>query len=412
MVVAGIEGGEALVQGHKVRAPLFPLYSEVRRLLTIFQGVPKATVRSMISTIHSQTGTPQNPVDWSDPDSWITERLSGKERELAQRVWEESEHTVNPRHTNGAYLFLNAYKLAAPDGSGVYQITDRGNAFLDNDQKIVRELDDAEGLPELLSILAVKTRAMRGQLLPEWGDFLREHSRFGKPSTIKDTLRRRLVNLVERGFVERDGNAYVITAQGAEYAGGVATGTAAPAKVGADPKLEVLGAVRAFNTSQRAGLRKRLGKMHPFRFEQLVRDLLEAMGYEDVTVTKESGDKGVDVIATIQFGITTITEVVQVKRHQSNINRQVLDQLRGALPYHEAIRGTIITVGGFTKGCTEAALYPGAAPIGLIDGEKLLDLLIEHKIGIRQHSVDLYELDEDVFVDPADDEQLAEMTEK
>ncbi len=119
--------------------------------------------------------------------------------------------------------------------------------------------------------------------------------------------------------------------------------------------------------------------MHPYRFEQLVRELLEAMGYEDVTVTKQSGDKGVDVVATVQFGITTVTEVVQVKRQKDSIGRPILDQLRGALPFHEAIRGTIITLGNFSKGCTEAALFPGAAPVGLINGEKLLELLVEHE---------------------------------
>lgn len=76
--------------------------------LTVFQGVLKATVRSMISTIHEQTGTPQNPVDWSDPDLWIEQRLSGEEAELARRIWEESEHAVNPRYANEAYSFINS----------------------------------------------------------------------------------------------------------------------------------------------------------------------------------------------------------------------------------------------------------------------------------------------------------------
>ena len=43
-------------------------------------------------------------------------------------------------------------------------------------------------------------------------------------------------------------------------------------------------------------------------------------------------------------------------------------QLRGPLPYHKAIRGTLITLGNLSKGCTEAALFPGAAPVGLING--------------------------------------------
>lgn len=72
--------------------------------------------------------------------------------------------------------------------------------------------------------------------------------------------------------------------------------------------------------------------MNPYKFEHLVGQLLEAMGYEQVEVTKASGDKGVDVVGKVQVGITTITEVVQVKRMQNTITRPFIDQLRGALP--------------------------------------------------------------------------------
>ncbi len=391
---------------HKVRTPIFPLYSEVRKLLPIFEGVPKALVTSMIQAIWEQTGTPQNPVDWTDPDKWIEERLSGEHAGLARRIWLESGRTVNPRHIYGAYLFINQFALAVPDPSGRYRISQEGDRFLAEDPEVVRRLDDLEGLLELLRILSTKDRARRADLIPEWGAFLEQYSRYGTSSTIKDTLRRRVLNLVERGLVARDGNTYWATPRGLEYA-------AATADVEADRKQETMRVVSDFNARQRDTLRKRLGEMPPYHFEKLIRDLLEAMGYEDVTVTKESGDKGVDVVATVQFGITTITEVVQVKRHQGTIHRPTLDQLRGALPYHKAIRGTLITTGAFSKGCTEAALFPGAAPIGLIDGPKLLDLLMEHEIGIQKRTVPLYELDDSFFTtaeepavlstDPADE---------
>lgn len=100
------------------------------------------------------------------------------------------------------------------------------------------------------------------------------------------------------------------------------------------------------------------------------------------------------MVAKIQFGITTITEVVQVKRTpNSSIGRPILDQLRGSLPYHHAIRGTLITLGTVSKGAKDAAIFPGAAPITLIDGEKLLDMLIEHKVGIKKREVSMFEVD-------------------
>lgn len=378
----------------KVRTPLFPTYSTVRLLLTVLENVPKASVISMSNAIYAQTGTPQDPVDWSDPDAWIGERLSREDAELAGRIWEESGRTVNPRHVSGAYYFVNGHALLATDPTGTYRLTDRGAAFLDGDPKTIREIDDSEGLPQLLAILATKTRAMRGDLLPEWAEFLHANSKFGTATTVKDTLRRRLVNLVERGFVSREGNTYVIEQQGVDYAAAFGGGDG--------QRYEVLDAIKAHNDDRREALRDRLGAMPPYAFEKLVRDLLEAMGYEEVVVTKQSGDKGVDVLARMQFGITTVTEVVQVKRHQGSIGRPVLDQLRGALPYHKAIRGTLITLGKFSKGCTEAALFPGAAPVGLIDGEKLLELLVEHGVGIRKRPATLYEVDEGYFEAPSE----------
>jgi restriction system protein len=150
-----------------------------------------------------------------------------------------------------------------------------------------------------------------------------------------------------------------------------------------------------------AALRDRLGEMDPYLFESLVKDLLEAMDYEDVIVTKQSGDKGIDVIANYEFGITQIREVVQVKRQQGTITRPILDQLRGALPYHQAIRGTIITLGKFAQGCKDAALFPGAAPITLIDGDKLIELMLKHEVAIKKIPQALFEVDDSYFAQDA-----------
>jgi restriction system protein len=46
----------------------------------------------------------------------------------------------------------------------------------------------------------------------------------------------------------------------------------------------------------------------------------------------------------------------------------------------------------------------GAAPITLINGETLIDLLVQHEIGVKKKTVDYYELDETAFqVQESDD---------
>lgn len=377
-----------------VRAPLFPLYSHVKHCLHAWDREAVQLVRDMISAIREQTGTPKNPVDWTDPDTWIQSRLEGENKRLATKIWETSGKAVNPRHVYGCYLFIN--RLALLDqGGGRYSLCGRGRRFLADDPEFVRELDAAEGIPKILSLVAEIPQAKRADLIDDWGAYLQAVSKFSTRKVFGDTLRRRLLNLVERGLVERDGNRYSITDSGLTYLKSFpeSRDDGKPSSERTDVAL----AVRAFNRAQIVELRRRLMDLDPYAFEHFVKELLEAMDYENVEVTKQTSDKGVDVVANYQFGITEITEVVQVKRTESTIGRRTIDELRGALPYHRAIRGTVITLGTFARTVEQSALFPGAAPITLIDGERLLELVVKHQVGVRRKPVDLLEINEAFF---------------
>ena len=69
-------------------------------------------------------------------------------------------------------------------------------------------------------------------------------------------------------------------------------------------------------------------------------------------------------------------------------------------------------MGDFAKGAKDAAFEMGAAPITLINGETLLDLLMQHEIGIKKKTVEYYELDESAFVVPPDIEDEEGETEE
>ena len=146
-------------------------------------------------------------------------------------------------------------------------------------------------------------------------------------------------------------------------------------------------------------LRETLAEMNPYLVEKVIQRLLEEMGYDNVEVTNRSSDGGVDVVADIEVGITPVREVVQVKRHKGNIQRDVLDKLRGSLHRFDATRGTIITTGGFSKGAKAAAFESGAPPITLIDGDRLIELLIKHDIGVHKRSEQLLEFEPSHFTD-------------
>ncbi len=289
-----------------VQAPLFPTYAELGRAIKALDGEPVQRVRDMIGAVWEQTGTPQTRVDWSDPDKWIGERLTGEQQALARKVWESSKGVLNPRYLYGSYLFINRLRLLDQE-DGIYQLNERGRKFLAGDEAILRELDAAEGLPKLLSLIAERSPCRRGDILPAWSDYLKSVSLFATPSTFSDTLRRRIVNLADRGLVSREGNLYGITDQGLEWLKGF---KGPSEKHGAGPtskRTVVAEAARAHNEDQLKAFKARLMGLEAVQFEHFVKELLDAMDYEDVKVTKVSGDKGVDVVARVQFGITEIT---------------------------------------------------------------------------------------------------------
>ncbi len=386
-----------------VNAPLFPLYSHVKSCIQCWNGELIQSVKDMMSSIGEQTGTPQNPVDWTMPDKWIPERLDGEHARLAMKLWVSSQKTVNPRHIWGCYLLINRLSLMEQVG-GRYQVNDRARKFLDDDPNLLREIDRSEGIPKLLSLVSEKSPVKRADIIEDWSSYLLAVSKFSKPSTFNDTLRRRLLNLVERELIEREGTRYSVTDKGAAYLSSIES------SIDYSPehseRREITLAVSKFNISQYGVLRTYLMKLSPYDFEHFVKALLDAMDYENVEVTKQSGDKGVDVVANFQFGITEIREVVQVKRTENTIGRRVIDELRGALHYHRAIRGTIITLGNFVRGLEEFALYPGAAPITLIDGKRLIDLAVKHGIGTKKKTIELIEINEAFFKQFENDEEV------
>ncbi|MDR6571311.1 restriction system protein [Chitinophaga ginsengisegetis] len=378
-----------------LKIPLFPEYATVAALLKLLNGTTVASFKSMWNAIWELTGTPQNSVTWTDPDAWIEERLSGTDKATALNIWLGSNKTVNPRWIRGDQFLINGYKLIE-EVSGLYSLTDRGKVFISKkDNAIAREIDKEEGLIQLLLQAAALDKGKRADFLGEWKSYLDTNSNVREDNVVKEYLRRRLINLKSRAYLSREGNSYAITGEGLAYLKAVNENNQDTTL----SRLTVLSRdVEKFNKEQRDLFRTYLEKTTPAQFERLVRDLLNAMGYEDIKVTAITNDKGVDVTAVSQQGITTVKEVIQVKRFtKANVQRPVLDSLRGSLHRFDAFQGTIITLSDFAKGARDAAYEKGAAPITLINGEKLIDMLIANNLIIKKKHLEYYSIDESYF---------------
>lgn len=146
------------------------------------------------------------------------------------------------------------------------------------------------------------------------------------------------------------------------------------------------------NASIRQKLHASLLAMPPADFEALIGQLLAKIGFEEVSVTDHSGDGGIDVRGTLVVGEVIRTRMaVQVKRWKTNnVQAPIIQQVRGSLGTHD--QGLIITTSDFSFGARAEAERPNAVPVALMNGTQLVALLVEHDIGVRRASYDLFEL--------------------
>jgi restriction system protein len=378
-----------------IKIPLYPEYSTTVKLLKILNGMPVRDFKNMWNSIWNLRGTPQNTADWTEPDQWIQERLTGKDREIAAKIWNDSNKVVNPRWTRGDQFLISTYHLIT-ENNGMYELTQGGKTFIGKvENEMMQKIDNEEGLIQILRQLSLIESGKRADLLEEWEEYTKYNSNIKQDSVIKDYLRRRLVNLIDRKYIRRDGNVYTITEKGLLYLQNIEHANPNPI---IDKETQLNKAIEQFNKEQKELLKKYLSETTPYQFENIIKDLLLSMGYDDVLITSPSNDKGVDVTGISQNGITTVKEVIQVKRNTtSNINRPVLDALRGSLHRFDAFQGTIITLSDFAKGAKNAAFEKGAAPLTLINGDKLIDLLIKNNIGITPKFANYYLVNEKYF---------------
>ena len=135
--------------------------------------------------------------------------------------------------------------------------------------------------------------------------------------------------------------------------------------------------------------------MDPYGFERLTQRVLRECGFENVVVTKKSGDGGIDGTGKFKInGIFSFNIAFQCKRYQGSIGACDIRDFRGSLTT-DIEKGVFITTGSFSKPAIEEAAKPGKQQIDLIDGEEFITKLAEFGIGVTE--VKDYEIDEQFF---------------
>lgn len=141
----------------------------------------------------------------------------------------------------------------------------------------------------------------------------------------------------------------------------------------------------------------------PGFFEQLVVDLMLAMGYggsrkEAGEATQATNDDGIDgIIKEDKLGLDVI--YLQAKRWTNTVHRPEIDKFIGALTRQRARKGVFITTSEFSAGAREAALGLDIKVV-LIDGVELARLMVENNLGVSIKQVyEVKQLDSDYFAE-------------
>lgn len=125
-----------------------------------------------------------------------------------------------------------------------------------------------------------------------------------------------------------------------------------------------------------------LMRIKPEEFEIFSRNLLIKYGFIDVKVTKRGPDGGIDGYGKLKVGISHFNVAFQSKRWRNTaISRGEIDKFRGAIQ-GDFEQGIFITTSTFSKKALNATTKSGAVPIALIDGPRIIEIMIEKSFGI------------------------------
>ncbi len=173
----------------------------------------------------------------------------------------------------------------------------------------------------------------------------------------------------------------------------------------ATPEERIENAYQELRQALAVELLERVHTMPPSSFEDLVLDVLHAMGYGDGTEdarlrTGGVGDRGIDgVIREDRLGLDLV--YVQAKRWEATVGRPAVQGFVGALQGARATKGIMFTASAFSPEARDFAA--GVSPrVILIDGERLVGLMMDYNVGVTmREAYEVKRVDGDYFGEDA-----------
>lgn len=135
---------------------------------------------------------------------------------------------------------------------------------------------------------------------------------------------------------------------------------------------------------------QKLQDLRPDQFERFAGVLLTAYGFVQVKVTGQTGDGGIDGYGSLKVGLATMNVAFQCKRWQGQVGRPEIDKFRGAIQ-GEFEQGIFFTTSDFSSPARDASIKKGAVPIVLVNGDAIVQLMIDRQLGVKRRPIETYE---------------------
>jgi restriction system protein len=140
-----------------------------------------------------------------------------------------------------------------------------------------------------------------------------------------------------------------------------------------------------------------LQSIKPDEFEKLCQRVLRENGFNNVVVTGQSGDGGIDGTAILRLNLISFQVLFQCKRYKGSVGSGAVRDFRGAM-IGRTDKGLIITTGDFTQDARKESKRDGAPAIELINGDDFCELLKSLRLGVNVEMVEEVTINKEWFI--------------
>ncbi|MCI5130816.1 MAG: restriction endonuclease [Candidatus Electrothrix sp. EH2] len=152
--------------------------------------------------------------------------------------------------------------------------------------------------------------------------------------------------------------------------------------------FEIPELIEEHNERVRSQLKEEIGKLTWQEFESnFLENVLEALGFTDITITERSHDGGKDAVCSYKRGLVQSQALVSAKHWKSqSVQLDEVQRMRGISS--NADSAVIVTSAKFASGAIEEAKpSQNQRAVVLVDGDLLVETCLEHGIGVSERKL-------------------------